>query len=304
MKHSSLAVIATGFIISGCTHTIETPFAEPLSFDATAYCTIDRSAPLAVPEDITAAFEDDGANEETVANAVLVKAAMEIAHAAPDEATCGETFAQGDANFRKALEKARSHIARDGGFDPADEPEILAVQTDITRLWREDQSGRLALIRSTTKDRTGADWWTQRRAVAHSTRIDADATRVIGDYADRYGWIDTKRFGGGVSAHAWILVQHADDHPEFQAEILEKMKPYVDRGETSKSNYAFLWDRVAVNTGQLQRYGTQPTWECDDDGKMSLRPLEDPDGVNARRAQMGLGSVEDGLAAMEADVCR
>ena len=103
---------------------------------------------------------------------------------------------------------------------------------------------------------------------------------------------------------AWLLVQHADDHVELQSLALSRMEPYLKTGGVSKSNYAFLWDRVAVNSGEKQRYGTQPTWECTAEGKLTLQPLEDPDNVNARRKTMGLGSVEDGLEDMARNVCR
>jgi len=120
---------------------------------------------------------------------------------------------------------------------------------------------------------------------------------------ETYDWIDIKRFGKKVSAHAWIIVQHADDDPEFQAEVLRKMEPYLKSEGIKPSNYAFLWDRVAVNMGRKQRYGTQPTWECEN-GKLTLEPLEDPENVNARRKQMDMDTVEEGLKKMARGICR
>ena len=81
------------------------------------------------------------------------------------------------------------------------------------------------------------------------------------------------------------------------------MEPYLEPGGVLKRNYAYLWDRVAVNSDRKQRYGTQPTWECTPEGKLTLKPLEDPENVNARRAAMGLGTGEDGLAGMAKSVC-
>lgn len=81
------------------------------------------------------------------------------------------------------------------------------------------------------------------------------------------------------------------------------MEPYVESGGVRRKHYAYLYDRVAVNTGRMQRYGTQPTWQCEDDGSMQLKPLEDPARVNDRRAEMGLNTVEEGLAEMTRQVC-
>jgi hypothetical protein len=98
-------------------------------------------------------------------------------------------------------------------------------------------------------------------------------------------------------------VQHADDDPDFQTLALGRMEPYLKSGRVKPANYAFLWDRVAVNTGKKQRYGTQPTWECTD-GKLELQPLEDPDNVNKRRAAMNMDTAEEGLENMARGVCR
>lgn len=299
----TVTCLSIALVLCGCEATIETPFAEPVGFNATPYCDVDRGAELVIPDAIKDVIAAETVDEDALANAVLVRSAMRMAHGSPSTEACQATFAAGDVTFRWQLSAAQDDHATRGGFDPAQDEDILAVQTDITRLWREDQAARHAMIGLRKLDETDTTKWAQSRAVAHGTRIDAMATTAIADYADRYGWIDTKRFGESVSAHAWILVQHADDHPEFQADILARMKSYVDRGETSLRNYAYLWDRVAVNTGQLQRYGTQPNWECDENGKMELRPLENPETVNERRAEMGLNTVEEGLASMEANVC-
>ena len=80
------------------------------------------------------------------------------------------------------------------------------------------------------------------------------------------------------------------------------MEPYLVTNKIQPSNYAYLWDRVAVNTDKKQRYGTQPTWECID-GKMELMPLENPESVNQRRAEIGMGSVEKSLDEMNSQTC-
>ncbi len=80
------------------------------------------------------------------------------------------------------------------------------------------------------------------------------------------------------------------------------MPPLLEGGGVSPKNYAYLWDTVAVNAGRKQRYGTQPTWQCND-GQMGLKPLEDPDQVDLRRAEMGLNTAQQGLQAMIQQFC-
>ena len=115
-------------------------------------------------------------------------------------------------------------------------------------------------------------------------------------------WVDRERYGSSVSAHAWLLVQHADDHPTLQTLALQRMRPYFESGGIKAANYAYLWDRVAVNAGRLQRYGTQPKWECVD-GALELQPLEEPETLDQRRAELGMPPVEQDLARMASSVC-
>jgi hypothetical protein len=53
----------------------------------------------------------------------------------------------------------------------------------------------------------------------------------------------------------------------------------------------WLVDRVAVNAGRPQTYGTQG--RCQGRGNLELRPVVDRDGLDRRRAEMGLESVAD-----------
>jgi len=154
-----------------------------------------------------------------------------------------------------------------------------------------------------TEDETGADFWAQRLATAHATRVDGTSTAYLKELIQTIDWVDQTTYGEAVSNHAWLLVQHADNHVDLQREVLKRMEPLLANDEVSAKNYAYLWDRVAVNEDRKQRYGTQPTWECTD-GQLTLKPLEDPEGVNPRRAKMGLNTVEEGLAEMSNSVCR
>ena len=52
-------------------------------------------------------------------------------------------------------------------------------------------------------------------------------------------------------------MQHLDEHPNFQTSVLALMEKEVLNENASKANFAYLTDRVKVNTQQEQVYGTQ-----------------------------------------------
>lgn len=100
----------------------------------------------------------------------------------------------------------------------------------------------------------------------------------------------------GVNA-AWLLVQHADSDPDFQARVLKVLAARVRRNEFDLGEFAMLTDRVLVHAGKPQRYGTQ----FGDDGS-GLRPgiMEDPAHVDERRASVGLGPLAEYACMIQA----
>jgi hypothetical protein len=55
-------------------------------------------------------------------------------------------------------------------------------------------------------------------------------------------------------SNLWLLVQHMDDHIEFQKSMLNIF--LLQEGETS-SHYQYLADRISCHEFGTQKYGTQ-----------------------------------------------
>lgn len=244
-----------------------------------------------------------GVTEAQLAAALLVRAGLAIATAQPDIETCRAVFARGQADFDTVLSLNVRIMSRNVGGELSRDPEIRQVQVLINDLWVADQAGRVTYSTLRTDDRTGSAFWAQRLATANAVMADARSTVALGELLKTWDWIDRHRFGSSVSSRAWILAQHADDHPGFQREVLRRMEPYLETGGVRPRDYAYLWDRVAVNTGELQRYGTQPMGACNADGTLDLKPMEDPEQVDARRATMGLDPASADLEQMARERC-
>lgn len=110
--------------------------------------------------------------------------------------------------------------------------------------------------------------------------------------ADHGGLPGARQVGvDGVSA-AWLLVQHADRDPAFQQQVLDRIMPLVESGEVSSREIALLTDRVLVNAGAPQRYGSQLAAI---NGKWEPKPMEAPEQVDQRRARLGQMPLADYL---------
>ena len=110
----------------------------------------------------------------------------------------------------------------------------------------------------------------------------------------RDGWPTESAYGQGPPFQAWLLAQHADHDPLFQLEVLRLMEPLAERGEVSKSNLAYLHDRIMLKLTGKQRYGTQ--YHCVD-GQRRPRPLEDEAAVDRLRREAGMETLAENLAA-------
>jgi hypothetical protein len=108
----------------------------------------------------------------------------------------------------------------------------------------------------------------------------------------QYGYPDYKIAGKNGSDNFCYLVVQQDNHPDFQNAVAKMMKIAVDEGLATNYDYAYLIDRVKVNTNQLQIYGTQKKLKKDSNSYEPM-PLIDPEKVNERRKSMGLPPIEE-----------
>ncbi len=121
-----------------------------------------------------------------------------------------------------------------------------------------------------------------------------------------HGWFKISEWGSQLDNQAWLLVQHADNDPDFQIEVLKTLSVLYKINETAPSNYAYLFDRVAASSndpskGRPQRYGTQGF--CAGPGKWEPLEIEDAAKVDSRRAEVGLPPLKEYIEFFK-DICK
>ena len=116
---------------------------------------------------------------------------------------------------------------------------------------------------------------------------------------DNYGFLGFNKVGKDGSNHFWLLVQHCDKYPEFQKKVLKSMDKEVKRGNADSNNYAYLYDRVKVNAGEKQLFGTQVTYETQTTGRaIPKNGLADSSNVDKLRKEYGLEPLKNYLNEM------
>ena len=132
---------------------------------------------------------------------------------------------------------------------------------------------------------------------ANLTYIDSLNFITVEQLFEEFGYLGYDKVGKQGSNNFWLLVQHCDKHPNFQLEVLKAMEIQTRRGNASLADFAYLTDRVKVNLGQLQVYGTQMKLNGSSDS-YEPKPVIDPENLNERRKLVDLITIEEYIKLM------
>lgn len=114
---------------------------------------------------------------------------------------------------------------------------------------------------------------------------------------ETYGFPGFDLVGEDYSNSFWNLIQHQDNNLEFQIEVLEKMKVECEKDNASRLYYAYLIDRVKVNSGENQIYGTQMQLNADSTS-YEPKPVVDLENLETRRKEVGLIPISEYISMM------
>lgn len=107
---------------------------------------------------------------------------------------------------------------------------------------------------------------------------------------DQYGWLGADVVSDQGNSTLFLVIQHSD--LATQEKYLPMMREAVKNGKAAGSSLALLEDRVALGQGKRQIYGSQISRDPETQ-EYYISPLEDPDNVDKRRAEVGLGPLSE-----------
>jgi hypothetical protein len=116
----------------------------------------------------------------------------------------------------------------------------------------------------------------------------------IKDILKKHGFPGYDLVGKTSSDNFWMLVQHSDADLPLQKQALQLMDKEVKKKNASGDKYAYLIDRIRINEGGKQVYGTQISWTT---GAPVPKALENPESVDQRRKEVGMAPLADYLQA-------
>jgi len=163
---------------------------------------------------------------------------------------------------------------------------IVAI---LDSIHQEDQRYR-ALLQPLTEAGYTFDSDTVQQVYAQMVRTDSSNMVIVDQILDKYGWLGIDEVGYQANSAIFLVIQHAPN--VVQGQYLPAMREAVANGKAAGSSLALLEDRVALGNGEPQIYGSQIV-TLHKTNETFVEPIANPDSVNQRRAEVGLGPIED-----------
>lgn len=121
---------------------------------------------------------------------------------------------------------------------------------------------------------------------------DEQNRKRLKEIIDLYGFPTKKIVGKDGMEAVFYIIQHSDEDKEWQSSQLPLIHNAVKNGAIEGEKYAFLYDRIKINNGEKQLYGTQFSKVDKAKNMAILFETEDIDNLDLRRMEMGLMPVE------------
>lgn len=160
------------------------------------------------------------------------------------------------------------------------------LRNELLKMQKEDQKYRgkvgevekMKLAPDEMQKRVSAMWEKQ-------AKIDKRNIKRLAEIIEKHGWPGRSMVGKEGALTAFLVVQHAE--LDYQKKYFPLLKEAVSKGEADPDDAALLEDRILMREGKKQIYGTQLHFN-EATKKLELWPIEDEEGVDARRRSVGL----------------
>ncbi|HMP28825.1 MAG TPA: hypothetical protein PKD85_04450 [Saprospiraceae bacterium] len=165
---------------------------------------------------------------------------------------------------------------------------IPKLRDTIILMYIKDQVSR-GENKTQLADKYGLEIPIINRNVVHD--VDGENVRKLKSIIEKYGFPSRYMVGIDAMEGVWTIIQHANN-PWWQEEMLPYIEDLVQNGELSKSNLAYLKDRILTNLNKEQIYGTQVKEFDKYKDIFILKPTQDSINVDKRRMEVGLPPIE------------
>lgn len=195
-----------------------------------------------------------------------------------------------DDNFKDlhVLEEWKSFIDDIGSITSNYNNEL---RKELNKIQYEDQGIRFLLLNiQKSKDLDDPTTLFIRKEMKQIDSVNAVRIQQI---IDEFGWLGESRIGSEANQTLFLTIQHVDNLI-VQEKYLPILEQAVKDGDAEAWHFAFLTDRILMNQGKHQIYGTQIVTRGNPEDSYIV-PLQNPEKVDELRQAVGLEPLNDYL---------
>jgi hypothetical protein len=162
------------------------------------------------------------------------------------------------------------------------------VRTELLAMRERDQAARNACP-------TGSSDEQMKCYLKISDEIDKPHTQRLNEIVRSYGVPDAKLVGADGMEAYYLLLQHSNDL-NLKQKSLKGIENAFRAKQLSPFDYANFTDRLCVNLGKLQVYGSNFDFK---NGKLVMSPTKDVKNLDKRRKEIGLPPITEYMKMLE-----
>lgn len=165
------------------------------------------------------------------------------------------------------------------------------LRKKLNKIQYEDQGIRLLLLN--VQKSKGLSSPTTLLIREEMKQIDSINAIKVQQIIDEFGWLGESKISSEANQTLFLTIQHVDDLI-VQEKYLPILGQAVKDGNAEAWQFAFLTDRILMNQGKYQIFGTQIIIG-EKPEESYIVPLQNPEKVDELRQEVGLESLNDYL---------
>lgn len=163
------------------------------------------------------------------------------------------------------------------------------LQIELIKMYVDDQASRGNLMQDIIlKYNIDSTKITQDGGV----RVDERNRNRLKEIFEEYGFPTRKLVGKDAMQGIFLMIQHSDGDKEWQKSQLDNIEKAVKNGDMDGQSYAYLYDRIKINSGEKQFYGTQFAKVDPVNKVVEIAETEDAENLDKRRMEIGMMPID------------
>lgn len=160
-----------------------------------------------------------------------------------------------------------------------------ALQIELIKMYINDQSVRGNVLSEVISKYNLGEYELTKADRVSLDKMNRDRLK---DIIIEFGFPTRQLVGKDAMQGIFLMIQHSDGDKEWQKEQLVNIERAVKQGDMDGESYAYLYDRIKINGGERQLYGTQFKDVDPKNGKVELADTEGVENLDIRRMEVGM----------------